>query len=89
VVRSSTTTDPEWTVADRGLLLALLEERAETCPQCGHLMSECRDPATAGHWEVVTEVCEPSRVAQVMQEEIADQKRRGVVVKTRRHRGRR
>ena len=66
---------------DRGLVLALLAERADACPMCGHPMSQCRDPRTAGSWEVVPGTCEPSRVAQAVME---DNKRRGLVVMTRR-----
>lgn len=85
LVRSVTTTEPEWTDADRGLVLALLEERRDACPMCGHPMSECRDPHTAGTWQVSEEICQPSRVAQAAQENANEKKRRrGVVMKTRR-----
>lgn len=84
LVRSTTTAEPEWTDLDRGLALALVAEKRETCNQCGHPMSQCRDKKTAGHWQVVEEICQPSRVAQVRAEENAKDKRRGVVVMTRR-----
>jgi hypothetical protein len=78
-----------WTPTDRGLVLALLAERAETCPSCGHPMSVCRDPRTAGSWQVVQEVCQPSLVAQVVAEQIAtaEVRKRGVILKTQRTRG--
>lgn len=63
-------------------MLALLAERAEKCPQCGHPMSVCRDPRTAGTWRVIEEICQPSRVAQAVAENAAAAKRRGVVFKT-------
>lgn len=84
LVRSVTTADPDWTPTDRGLALALLAERAETCGQCGHPMSVCRDPRTARTWTVVTEVCQPSVVAQVVAEQVHEKKQRGVVISTRR-----
>lgn len=74
-------TEPEWSELDRGLLLALLAERAETCSMCGHLMSECRDSRTAGTWSVFEDVCQPSRVAQAWAE---GSKTRGAVILTHR-----
>jgi len=76
--------EPEWTDADRGLVLALLAERKETCTSCGHPMSVCRDPSTAGTWTVVQDVCQPSRIAQAVAEDVAKTKKRGVVFATRR-----
>jgi len=74
-------TEPEWSELDRGLLLALLAERAETCSMCGHLMSECRDKKTAGSWLVIEDICQPSRVAQAT---VENSKTRGAVFSTRR-----
>lgn len=74
-------TEPEWSELDRGLVLALLAERAETCKMCGHPMSVCRDPKTAGTWLVTEEICQPSRVAQATAEQ---SKTRGVVFHTHR-----
>lgn len=65
-------------------MLALLAERKETCPSCGHPMSVCRDPATAGKWTVVQTVCQPTRIAQAEAENVAKSKKRGVVLSTRR-----
>lgn len=77
--------EPEWSDVDRGLLLALLAERAEICSLCGHPMSVCRDPKTAGSWRVVEDVCQPSVVAQATAENLAEQKkRRGLVLMTHR-----
>ena len=73
-----------WTDQDRGLLLALLAERRDTCSECGHPMSQCRDPKTAGTWRVVEGVCQPTRVAQAVAENNARDKKRGVVLSTRR-----
>lgn len=84
LVRSTTTAEPDWTEYDRGLALALAAERAETCPSCGHPLSECRDSKTAGSWTVVQDVCQPSVVAQVIAEQVAEAKKRGVVISTRR-----
>lgn len=84
LVRSVTLTEPDWSEMDRALLLALLEEQAETCPSCGHLMSECRDPRTAGRWQVTEEVCQPSRVTQAAAESVNEAGKRGVLLKTRR-----
>lgn len=84
MVRSVTTAEADWSGLDRGLVLALLAEQAETCSNCAHPMTECRDAATAGQWEVVDEVCQPSRVAEAVLENAMKAKRRGVVVSTRR-----
>lgn len=88
-VRSVTVTEPDWSAADRGLLLALLAERADTCPSCGHPMSVCRDPRTRGTWQVVEETCYPSQVAQAAVDNAQEQKqrKRGVIFMTRRSRG--
>ena len=84
LVRSTTVTDPDWSAQDRGLALALLAEQRDTCPACGHLKSVCRDPATAQTWTVVQDVCQPSVVAQVVAEQVAESKKRGVQISTRR-----
>lgn len=63
-----------------------MEEEREVCPSCGHLMSECRDPKTAGTWTVETEICQASRVAQAVAED-KDGKARGVHYLTRRTEG--
>jgi hypothetical protein len=49
-------------------------------------MSECRDPRTAGSWEVLEQICQPSRVTQAVAEGIRESKtkRRGVMLLTRR-----
>jgi len=73
-----------WDDNDRGPVLALLEERAETCPECGHLKSACRDPKTAGSWQVDVQTCQPSVVAQVRAEQIHEAKQRGRVIMTKR-----
>lgn len=74
--------EPGWSEDDRALVLALLEEQQETCSMCGHLVSECRDPRTGGHWQVVTEICEPGRVALAFAED--NREARGLHVYTRR-----
>lgn len=84
MARTVTVAEPEWSDVDRGLLLALLAEQRETCSSCGHPMSACRDPKTAGSWQVVEDVCQPTRVAQAAAENAAGSKRRGVVLMTRR-----
>jgi len=76
--------ESRWTDTDRGLVLALLAEQKETCSLCGHPMSVCRDPSTAGSWTVVQEVCQPTRVAQARSEDLAKTKTRGAVLMTRR-----
>lgn len=81
VVRSVTTAEPEWTEADRGLVLALLAEQRETCSACGHPMSVCRDPRMT--WQVIEEVCGPSRISQAAAENVRESKRRGVMLATR------
>jgi hypothetical protein len=82
LTRSVTIAEPAWSEDDRALALALLEEQAETCSICGHLMSECRDPATARKWGVVHEICQPGAVAQAYAEDYGHT--RGLVVHTRR-----
>jgi hypothetical protein len=84
LVRAVTVAEPRWTDTDRGLLLALLAERRETCSQCGHPMSQCRDKKTAGTWQVITDVCYPTQVAQARARDIAKEGRNGVVLSTRR-----
>lgn len=51
---------------------------------CGHPMRLCRDRKTAGTWQVVVDICEASRVAQVQQENNAKNNVRGAVISTRR-----
>lgn len=58
----SSTTESVWSEQDRGLLLALLAEQKDTCSDCGHQLSVCRDPKTQGTWQVVESVCEARRV---------------------------
>lgn len=82
LVEALTAAESQWTDADRGLLLALLAERRETCSECGHPMSLCRDPSTAGRWQVMENVCQATRVAQAVAEDVAQGKRRGVVLST-------
>jgi len=81
-----TITESVWTEQDRGLLLALLAEQRETCPVCQHQMSVCRDPKTAGTWQVIESVCQPGRVMAAHAENAAESKkpRRGVVLGSRR-----
>lgn len=67
-MRAVTRREPEWTDEDRGLVLALLAERDETCPGCRQPMDECRDPKTAGSWSPVQQVCQ----ACVVQEAASD-----------------
>jgi len=83
LVRSVTVAEPRWTDFDRGLLLALLAERRETCSQRGHPMSQCRDKKTAGSWQVIEDVCQPTRVAQAVAKDVARAGRNGVVLSTR------
>lgn len=82
-----TVREPRWTDTDRALVRALVEYEADTCSSCGHQMSECHDPKTARTWEVITHVCEPTRVAQVEAERVHESKKRGVMISTRRHVG--
>ena len=84
-----TTREPRWTDLDRAYVRALLEYRADTCKSCGHQMSECQDPKTAGSWQVLTHVCEPSRVVEATLDNARseDRKQRGVMYATRRYLG--
>ena len=70
-----TVTESVWTEHDRALLIALLAEQRETCPSCGHPMSLCRDPRTAGRWQVVTSICEATRVREAQAHNLAEAKR--------------
>lgn len=56
--------EPEWTDEDRGLVLAWLAERDETCPGCRQPLDECRDPKTAGTWTPVEETCQACLVQE-------------------------
>lgn len=58
VVEATTVHDPEWTDEDRAWLLALLAERADTCPGCGHPADEAHNRATERQWQVQTSVCQ-------------------------------
>lgn len=78
-----TLTESVWTEQDRGLVLALLAEQAETCPSCGHPISVCRDPSTIGHWQVIESVCHATMTRQVKAENPASAKRRGLYLGTR------
>jgi hypothetical protein len=84
-----TLTESVWTEEDRGLLLALLAEQNETCKICGHQMSVCRDPRTAGTWQVVPSICQPGRVMAAEAENAIESKRsmRGVVLGSKRSGG--
>ena len=64
----------------------MLAEQADTCPMCGHLISECRDPRTAGQWQVVEQTCEPSRVTDATRHNLTESgvTKRGLVLLTRR-----
>lgn len=77
-----TVADPEWTETDRALVLAWLAEQKATCSNCGHPVSVCRDPSTAGRWEVVESQCEPGRVLAAHAENVAEANRRGVLLGT-------
>ncbi len=75
-----------WTETDRAYVRALLDYDADTCPSCSHQMSECRDPKTARTWQVLTHICEPTRMVQVELDNAAEaaRKQRGVMYSTRR-----
>lgn len=76
-----------WTDEDRLLVLALAQLEEDTCEICGHPKSECRDSATAGTWQVLTEVCQPGRIAKAVAEDASSKASRGVVYKTQRTEG--
>ena len=82
LARSVTVREPEWTPDDRALVLALIEEEKQICSICGHPLSECRDPSTAGTWMAVTEICQPGRIAQATAEN--ERGTRGLSIYTRR-----
>lgn len=85
LTRSVTVHEPMWTDEDRLLVLGLLHVEEETCEICGHPKSECRDQKTAGTWQVLTEICQPGRVAQAVAED--NKGSRGVVYMTKRTEG--
>lgn len=72
-----TVREPEWTDEDRGYLLALLAEEAETCQGCGQPSEESRDKATARTWEVVQETCWACMPLQAVMEDGAKSSARG------------
>lgn len=86
LVGSTTVTESEWSPTDRAWVAALRAEEAERCPECGHPMSVCRDPRTAGQWRVIEGICEASRMAQAIAENNRkdEHPRRGLVLSTRR-----
>lgn len=57
IVSSTTVGEPEWGDDDRGWLLALLAEDADTCSGCGHPNSETSDPASMHQWRLVQRKC--------------------------------
>lgn len=63
-----TVREPAWTDNDRALVRALLDYRANTCPLCGRQSEVCQDPSTAQTWQVISHICEPSRIAQAKAE---------------------
>lgn len=70
-------------------MIAHLANEAEMCPSCGHPMSACRDKTTAGKWQVVEEICQPSVILQAVMDNEAEsgKKRRGVMLGTKRSGG--
>lgn len=69
-----TVRDPEWTDEDRAWHLAYQEDLDNRCPGCGNYLDECRDPKTAGHWQVVAQTCEACRVGEADAENRAEAK---------------
>lgn len=68
---------------------ALLDYRANTCSSCGHQVDECQDPKTAGSWQVIEHVCQPSLVVEATLDNAREEsrKKRGVMYATRRYLG--
>lgn len=64
--------DPEWTHDDRAVVLALLAERRDQCPGCGHPVSECWDPDTRNTWGVEQAVCQACVVAEATRDNMAE-----------------
>lgn len=81
--------EPLWTDEDRGWLLALLEERADTCPGCGQPNSECRDKSSMGQWGVAHRTCWACLVLEADADGRAEskQRQRGLYVAAYRNRG--
>jgi hypothetical protein len=46
VTTTTVTREPEWDESTRQAAYALYEDKAERCPDCGRLRSECSDPET-------------------------------------------
>lgn len=44
MVRSTTTTEPEWDAQSYALIAALADWEASLCPRCSEPLSECMDP---------------------------------------------
>jgi hypothetical protein len=86
VVRAVTVREPEWTDQDRGWVLALLAEQADTCGGCGQPVSECFDPKTMREWQAVERQCQACRVVEAQHEANAEAstRRRGLRVGVRR-----
>jgi hypothetical protein len=84
LARAVTAHEPLWTDEDRGELLALLEEEADTCPGCGHPNSECRDRSSVGQWRLVSKTCWACLVLEADSEGRAEskQRQRGLYVGT-------
>jgi hypothetical protein len=85
IIRSTAVRDAEWTDEDRGWVLALLAEEADTCPGCGQPNSVCRDPKTMYEWRAVQVQCQACRMIETQRESDADgPKRRGIYTGVRR-----
>jgi hypothetical protein len=64
LIRSVTQREPLWTGEDRAWFEAYLAEVDEVCGGCGNPLDECRDPKTAGKWQIVESQCEACRIAE-------------------------
>ncbi len=47
-----TVVEPEWDDDERGWMLALGALRKDTCPGCGHPLTESTDPVNEGRYRV-------------------------------------
>jgi len=52
MIRSVTTTEPEWDDAERDWMLALAEYEATLCPRCGRPIEVCTNPANEMRFRV-------------------------------------
>jgi hypothetical protein len=66
--------EPLFTAEDTDAAVALAEEEADTCPQCGYLKVWCRDQSAQFGFRVVEEQCHASYALAAHRNAMAEQR---------------